>query len=109
MSKNLEKLNYQTVNSVKEQCKTVLMYLSTQSYVTAFSVFVYIKHWMADKQLTGHFVSSTLQLSMCLVPPRQGALGGFSYSCHVYTLAKQGLRTLQGGTEEGGARKQKAR
>lgn len=36
----------------------------------------------------------------CLVPPPQGALGGFTYSCHVYTLAKQDLRTLQGGTEE---------
>lgn len=36
----------------------------------------------------------------CLVPPRQGALGGFTYSCHVYTWAKQDLRTLQGGTEE---------
>lgn len=46
---------------------------------------------------------------MCLVPPRQRALGGFSYSCHVYTLAKQGLRTLQGGREEEGVGKLKAR
>lgn len=36
----------------------------------------------------------------CLVQPQQGALGGFSYSRHVYTLAKQDLRTLRGGTEE---------
>lgn len=34
------------------------------------------------------------------MPPRQRALGGFTYSCHVYTQAKQGLRTLQGGTGE---------
>lgn len=34
------------------------------------------------------------------MPPYQKALGGFSYSCHVYTRAKQGLRTLRGGTED---------
>ncbi len=59
--------------------------------------------------MTGHFIFSTCAAVMCLVPPGQGALGGFGYSCHVYTLAKQGLRTLQGGTEEGGTQRLKAR
>lgn len=50
------------------------------------------------KQRRGASSFGAAQGGMCLVPPRRRALGGFTYSCHVYTLAKQGLRTLQGGT-----------
>lgn len=41
-----------------------------------------------------------VQGGMCLVPPGQRALGGFTYSCRVCAHAKQGLSTFQGGTEE---------
>lgn len=59
------------------------------------------RHWAPHKQWLDASSSSTCATRCsCLVPPRQGALGGFTYSCHVYTLAKQDLRTLQGGTEE---------
>lgn len=84
---------------LKEWWKSALSYLPPCHSVCAY-LYGSGTEWSFNSYRT--LLSSPLvQLGMCLVPQHLGALGGFTYSCHVYTLAKQGLRTLQGGTEEG--------
>lgn len=93
---------------MQERRNPLLLRLSTGSCVIVLCVLVCVVHGVPHKQLQDTLSLCLVQSSTCLVPLRQGALGGFTRSCHVYILTKQGLRTLWGGTEVGGARRLKA-